>query len=113
MASFDIPADFLKSCREHDAYPRSLVAREQYGQRILNLAKDRLEKQKARLNLFVDSGRIAIPYRNISRDGTVTQMKLNSEDGLGKWLGDVYSTDPEKQGSAVLGAKEDAACRVM
>lgn len=112
MASFDIPADFLKSCREHEAYPKKLVAREQYGQRILTLARDRLEKQKARLNLFDPSGRIAIPYRNVSRDGTVTQMKLDSEDGLGEWLGDVYSTDPEKQGAG-FDAKGDPACRFM
>ena len=112
MAGADIPADFLKSCREHESYPKKLVAREQYGQRILALAKTRLEKQKARLNLFEPSGRIAIPYRDISPDGTVTQMKLKSEDDLGKWLGDVYSTDLEKQGG-VLGAKEDTACRFM
>lgn len=112
MTSFDIPADFLKSCREYDAYPRKLVSRERYGQPMLALAKDRLDKQKKRLNLFDTSGKTAIPYRNISRDGAVTQMKLNSEEGLQRWLGGVYAADPEKQGDA-SGAKEDPACRFM
>lgn len=112
MGSVDIPADFLKSCSQHEEYPKKLVAREQYGLSILARAKDRLEKQKELLNLFEPTGKILMPYRNIYRDGSVIQMKLNSEDALGKWLGGVYSTDPEKASSA-CGVKEDPACRFM
>ncbi|SPO07391.1 uncharacterized protein DNG_10085 [Cephalotrichum gorgonifer] len=112
MESVNIPASFLKSCGQHEAYPKKLVARDQYGNTILALAKNRLIERTTRLNLFDPKNETLIPFRLISRDGTVTQNKLHSENELGIWLGDSFPTDTESPGK-VFGAKADPACRFM